>query len=248
MLREDAIKKQEKNLVGMIAALFKADKVVFTDHRSMDHDDERFNEMVRRFMKGANHSGTTLTARVMHESMRVLSEDPIEVDESDDSKDEGDDSGDEGEGLSDHFGFEHMVSTAPAHLSKNKQGSGGMAESNKESPQEQQQEYSGAPGTEYTPVEPRRQLLSNQRMSEMDNSGARVSFSPPNKEKGNKRKAGPSGEAGGVQPPLSKTQAKKQRKAKEAAERAAAAKKAKKKKQRKEAAARSAAKAPASGN
>ena len=247
MLREDAIKKQEKNLVGMIAALFKADKVVFTDHRSMDHDDERFNEMVRRFMKGANHSGTTLTARVMHETMRVLSEDPIEVDESDDSKDEGDDSGDEGEGLSDHFGFEQMVSTAPAHLSKNKQGSGGMAESNKESPQEQQQEYSGAPGTEYTPVEPRRQLLSNQRMSEMDNSGARV-VSPPNKEKGNKRKAGASGEAGGVQPPLSKTQAKKQRKAKEAAERAAAAKKAKKKKQRKEAAARSAAKAPASGN
>ena len=241
MRREAAINKQEKNLVVMVAALFKADKLVFTDHRKLDDDDDRFNEMVTRFLKGANHSATMLTARVMDETMRVLSE-PIESDESDDSEDE-DDEGDKGESHSDLFSFERMV-----HLSKNKQGSGCMAESDEESPPEQQQEYSGAPGTEYTPVEPRRQLLSGERMSEMDNSGARVSFSPPNKEKGNKRKAGASGEAGGVQPPLSKTQAKKQRKAKEAAERAAAAKKAKKKKQRKEAAARSAAKAPASGN
>ena len=240
MRREAAINKQEKNLVVMVAALFKADKLVFTDHRKLDDDDDRFNEMVTRFLKGANHSATMLTARVMDETMRVLSE-PIESDESDDSEDE-DDEGDKGESHSDLFSFERMV-----HLSKNKQGSGCMAESDEESPQEQQQEYSGAPGTEYTPVEPRRQLLSGERMSEMDNSGARV-VSPPNKEKGNKRKAGASGEAGGVQPPLSKTQAKKQRKAKEAAERAAAAKKAKKKKQRKEAAARSAAKAPASGN
>lgn len=245
MVREDEINKQEKKLVVMVAALFKADKVVFTDHRKLDNDDERFKEMVSRFMKGANHSGTTLTARVMHETMRVLSEDPIEVDESDDSEDEGD----EGEGLCDHFGIEHMVSTATAHLSKNKQGSGCMAESDQESAQTQQQEYSGAPGTEYTPVQPRRQLLSGERMSEMDNSGARVSFSPPNKEKGNKRKAGVGGEVGGVQSPLSNTQAKKQRKAKEAAERAAAAtKKKQKKKQRKEAAARAGAKAPASGN
>jgi hypothetical protein len=236
MRREAAINKQEKNLVVMVAALFKADKLVFTDHRKLDDDDDRFNEMVTRFLKGANHSATMLTARVMDETMRVLSE-PIESDESDDSEDE-DDEGDKGESHSDLFSFERMV-----HLCKNKQGSGGMAESDQESAQTQQQEYSGAPGTEYTPVEPRRQLLSGERMSEMDNSGARVSFSPPNKEKGNKRKAGASGEAGGVQPPLSKTQAKKQRKAKEAAERAAAAKK-KKKKQRKEAAA----KAPASGN
>lgn len=77
MRREAAINKQEKNLVAMVAALFKADKLVFTDHRKLDDDDDRFNEMVTRFLKGANHSGTMLTARVMDETMRVLSE-PIE--------------------------------------------------------------------------------------------------------------------------------------------------------------------------
>ncbi|GMI19553.1 hypothetical protein TeGR_g8533, partial [Tetraparma gracilis] len=202
MRREAAINKQEKNLVVMVAALFKADKLVFTDHRKLDDDDDRFNEMVTRFLKGANHSATMLTARVMDETMRVLSE-PIESDESDDSEDE-DDEGDKGESHSDLFSFERMV-----HLSKNKQGSGCMAESDQESAQTQQQEYDGAPGTVYRDKEPRPVLLSGQRMSEMDKSGARVSFSPPNKEKGGrssgrdkKRTAGASGEAGGVQPPL----------------------------------------------